>query len=129
MEERLLKLMEKEGLHSSKFAELIGVQRSSISHILSGRNKPSFDMISSILSKFPKLNPDWLLLGKGSMYRQVVQTSIFDTINEQKSVSTDSKHSISTENSKLTENSISEKIIEKVLVFYSDKTFREYRPE
>jgi len=69
------------------------------------------------------------LLGKGSMYRQVVQTSIFDTLSKNKSVSNDAERNVSTGNPKASENSISEKIIERILVFYNDKTFREYRPE
>lgn len=68
MEDRLLKLLDAEQLSSSKFADVIGVQRSSISHILSGRNKPSFDFLQKILRAFPMLNADWLILGEGNMY-------------------------------------------------------------
>ncbi len=68
MEDRLLKLLDTEQLSSSKFADVIGVQRSSISHILSGRNKPSFDFLQKILRAFPMLNADWLILGEGNMY-------------------------------------------------------------
>lgn len=69
MKDRLEKFMKSEGLTPSRFAEIMGVQPSSISHILGGRNKPSFDFIEKILLRFPKINPDWLLLGKGQMYR------------------------------------------------------------
>jgi len=69
MEDRLLKLLDSEQLSSSRFADVIGVQRSSVSHIISGRNKPSFDFIQKTLNAFPMLNADWLLLGKGGMYR------------------------------------------------------------
>lgn len=68
MEDRLLKLLDAEQLSSSKFADVIGVQRSSISHILSGRNKPSFDFLQKTLSAFPHLSAEWLILGKGKMY-------------------------------------------------------------
>ncbi|MFP4557437.1 MAG: helix-turn-helix domain-containing protein [Bacteroidales bacterium] len=129
MEKRLQQLIEREGVHPSKFAELIGVQRSSISHILSGRNKPSFDMISNILKKIPRVNPDWLLLGNGSMYRQVVQTSIFDTINEKMEPAANDQQDKVAKNPKPSENPLSEKSIERVLVFYNDKTFKEYIPE
>jgi len=68
MEDRLLKLLDVEQLSSSKFADIIGVQRSSVSHILSGRNKPSFDFLQKTLKAFPLLNADWLVLGEGKMY-------------------------------------------------------------
>ena len=69
MKDRLEKFIRTEGLTPSRFAEIMGVQPSSISHILGGRNKPSFDFIEKMLLRFPKVNPDWLLLGKGSIYR------------------------------------------------------------
>lgn len=68
MEDRLLKLLDTEQLSSSKFADVIGVQRSSVSHILTGRNKPSFDFLQKTLKAFPMLNADWLILGEGEMY-------------------------------------------------------------
>lgn len=69
MRDRLEKFIKMEGLTPSRFAEIMGVQPSSISHILGGRNKPSFDFLEKMLLRFPKINPDWLLLGKGSVYR------------------------------------------------------------
>ncbi|MDT8432164.1 MAG: helix-turn-helix transcriptional regulator [Bacteroidales bacterium] len=68
MEDRLLKFLDTEQLSSSKFADVIGVQRSSVSHILTGRNKPSFDFLQKTLKAFPMLNADWLILGEGDMY-------------------------------------------------------------
>ncbi len=68
MEDRLLRLLDTEQLSSSKFADVIGVQRSSVSHILTGRNKPSFDFLQKTLKAFPMLNADWLILGEGEMY-------------------------------------------------------------
>ena len=65
MKERIEKIMELEKLSASKFADAIGVQRSNISHILSGRNKPSLELVNKILDHFDKINADWLLLGKG----------------------------------------------------------------
>ena len=69
MKEQIKKLMEAEGLSPAKFADEIGVQRSSISHIISGRNKPSYDFILKILKRFSGLNTEWLLTGKGSMIK------------------------------------------------------------
>ena len=69
MKERILKILENENISAAKFADILGVQRSSISHIISGRNKPSLDFVQKILSKFPQINSDWLLFGKGNFYR------------------------------------------------------------
>ncbi len=69
MKQRLQTLLAAEKLASSRFADILGVNRSSISHLLSGRNNPSLDFLQKILIKFPHINPDWLLMGQGSMYR------------------------------------------------------------
>lgn len=69
MKEKLQQLMKSEGLTSSRMAEMLGVQPSGISHILSGRNKPGFDLLQKILKRFPQVNPDWLLLDAEQMYR------------------------------------------------------------
>lgn len=61
--------MEAEGLSPAKFADEIGVQRSSISHIISGRNKPSYDFLIKILNRFKGINAEWLLTGKGNMIK------------------------------------------------------------
>ncbi len=60
--------MKSQNLTSSQFADKLGVQRSGLSHILSGRNKPSLDFVLKVLAGFPDLNPQWLLQGKGKMY-------------------------------------------------------------
>ena len=69
MKDRLHKIMEAEGLSPAKFADEIGVQRSSISHIISGRNKPSYDFIIKILNRFKGINAEWLLTGNGNMIK------------------------------------------------------------
>jgi transcriptional regulator with XRE-family HTH domain len=81
MKERLIQLLDLEQLSPSKFADLIGVQRSSISHVLSGRNKPSFDFLQKTLKAFPGLNASWLMLGEGTMYERMGRTvsgNLFD---------------------------------------------------
>jgi len=67
MVDRITLLLKTRNISASQFADEIGVQRSSISHVLSGRNKPSLDFIQKILVRYPEINPDWLLFGKGSM--------------------------------------------------------------
>ena len=70
MNNRIKEIMTKEKLTSQRFAQKIGIQPSAVSHILSGRNKPSLDVIQKILNTYKYLNPDWLLLGTGPMLRK-----------------------------------------------------------
>lgn len=81
MKLRLQTLLTSEKMPSSKFAEIIGVNRSSISHLLSGRNNPSLDVLQKVLVKFPQINPDWLLLGQGNMYRNKNNANLLSTPN------------------------------------------------
>jgi transcriptional regulator with XRE-family HTH domain len=75
--ERLIKIISSEGLNAAAFADSIGVQRSSISHIISGRNKPSLDFLQKIISSYPKYNAEWLLVGLGEIYKQPKQSNFF----------------------------------------------------
>jgi transcriptional regulator with XRE-family HTH domain len=153
MEERLVQLLKSEGINPTRFAERIGVQRSSISHIMSGRNKPSYDFIIRILDSFPNLSPDWLLRGKGLMYKSdiPVQPGLFDSIQsktkvppkivseENGSISIDSvtqpdsmeKHLSHQVPEQVLKEGVMEKArkIDKVVIFYSDKTFTDYLPD
>lgn len=70
MQQKLRDLMTSEHLKSGQLAEALGINPAGISHILAGRNKPSFELLQKILRRFPQINPDWLLLDKGSMYRE-----------------------------------------------------------
>ncbi len=122
MKERILKIMEKERVNPAKLADKIGVQRSSISHILSGRNKPSLDFVMKVLENYDNLNTDWLLFGIGRMYK------------EKKNESKQPENITQGKNAQLplplppipTAN---HKKIEKIVVFYSDRTFIDYSPE
>lgn len=69
MREKLLDLMKNEGLKPSQLAELLEINPAGVSHILAGRNKPGFDLLQKILRRFPRINPDWLLLDSAQMYR------------------------------------------------------------
>lgn len=70
MKEKMLDLMKSEGLEPSQLAELLGIKPAGISHILAERNKPKLrHALQKILRRFPRLNPDWLLLDSDQMYR------------------------------------------------------------
>tara|TARA_B100000767_G_scaffold14018_1_gene13483 strand:+ start:388 stop:738 length:351 start_codon:yes stop_codon:yes gene_type:complete len=106
---RLKKVMEHHKLTATLFADKVGVQRSSISHILSGRNKPSLDFILKITSEFSDVDIKWLLNGKGSFPNNLESTasptpSFFDSNSETNG-----------------------KKIQRIVVFYNDGTFDEYK--
>ncbi|MGD9992574.1 MAG: helix-turn-helix domain-containing protein [Salinivirgaceae bacterium] len=150
IKERLVRIMTSEGLNASLFADRIGVQRSSISHILSGRNKPSLDFLEKILGTYPKYNAEWLVMGTGQVYKAPKQSSLFDDqvpltqeianrekteplvqLPEEKSDTLEGN--ISSDETPGTygiqsENKTPDKTIEKVLIFYTDGTFSAYQP-
>jgi transcriptional regulator with XRE-family HTH domain len=78
MKERILEFLKYENKSSAQLAEEIGVQASGISHILSGRNNPSLDFVLKMLEKYQFLSSDWLLFGKGSMYKESKMQNLFD---------------------------------------------------
>lgn len=82
MKERIAKIIASEGLTQSKFAESIGASNAAITFILTDQRRASLDIITKILAAYPKYNTDWLVLGKGEIYKQPVQTTIFDAIGE-----------------------------------------------
>jgi len=83
--DRIDKVMQMEGMNSAVFASAIGIQGSTLSHILNGRNNPSLAVLQSILNRFPHISPEWLIMGQGTMERTVKQSqmpSLFDTVDE-----------------------------------------------
>lgn len=72
MNNRLQQFLELENLTPARLADTLGVQRSGLSHILSGRNKPGYEFLTKLLHKFPHINSEWLLLGKGKPYKDMM---------------------------------------------------------
>ena len=151
MKERLIQLLDLEQLTPSKFADIIGVQRSSVSHVISGRNKPSFDFIQKTLTAFPGLNAEWLILGKGTLYDQMgrgTTGNLFDAPSDEdpgqfpldipeqveetdfpeESKPVLAEHSEEIPGDLVPEESRSPGKIVQVMVFYEDDTFRTYKP-
>jgi transcriptional regulator with XRE-family HTH domain len=112
---RLKKVMSYYNETAASFSEKIGVQRSSISHILSGRNKPSLEFILKILSSYNEVDLYWLLNGKGT----------FPKIENK----TDSpeKHSEKQNPSKTISNSENSDDIERIIIFYKDGSFKNFQ--
>ena len=110
---RLQKVMDFYGETSSSFAEKIGAQRSSISHILSGRNKPSLDFVLKVLSSFPDVELYWLLNGKGTFPKEEKSEIQSEEITSKNII-----ENISTINH--------DKKIERIVIFYSDGSFQNF---
>lgn len=69
MNTRLKQFLAAENITQTQFADTIKVVRASVSHVLSGRNNPGYDFIKAIMSAYPRLNIEWLMLGRGKMYK------------------------------------------------------------
>ena len=116
---RLQKVIDFYGESASSFAEKVGVQRSSISHILSGRNKPSLEFVLKILSTFPEVELYWLLNGKGSFPKKSEPNSNgSQKTNTVSAEETDQVHS---------NTGTKNKTIDRIIIFYSDGSFENFQ--
>lgn len=113
IQDRIRTIMKSGNLSASEFADKIGIKRSNLSHVLSGRNKPSLDFLVKILSSYPKVNAAWLITGEAreeqrdNSLSNVEKTQTLDT---NRVIAADSKET------------------EKILIFYKDGTFDTYYP-
>ena len=138
MKERLIEFLKAENKTSAQFAEEIGVQPSGISHILSGRNKPSLDFVLKMLEKYPFLSTEWLLFGKGDMDKDESMQKLFEDSEESEESSDnvvnqpveESEKEISDVNLRNTGGQVRdrEQKVEKIVWFYTDNSFREFLP-
>lgn len=69
MKDRISLLIKAKNLTAAQFADEIGVQKSSISHIISGRNNASLDFIQKTLITYPEVSIEWLMFGKGPLFK------------------------------------------------------------
>ena len=167
MKDRITQFLKSEGISPAEFADKIGVQRSSVSHVLNGRNYPSASFIQKMLSAYKNLNSRWLLLGEGTIFEskaipsgdpqlfqvstaqdepKVPQTSEKTAGNQTKELSSqlfsnpdDKTPSLNDSilNSNLNMGGLppdlniylnDNKVVERIVFFYSDKTFNVYTP-
>ena len=141
MKERIFEFLRMENKTSAQFAEEIGVQPSGISHILSGRNNPSLDFIIKMLEKYSFLSTDWLLFGKGSMYKEPKMAGLFDNIDLIETEKPVQKVLI-TKNSETPDRAKQDKsgilslamtgtesnLVKKIVWFYENNSFEEFYP-
>lgn len=143
MNERIREFLLVENKSSAQLAEEIGVQPSGISHILSGRNNPSLDFVLKMLEKYQFLSTDWLLFGKGTMYKESRMQRLFEdrgtksegfrenfdeTIQESHDSGLNfagkSEQKVISSPQKRSENVV----VKKIVWFYDDNSFEEYYP-
>ncbi len=146
MKEKLLLFKDAEGLTQSKLAEILETQPGNISHILSGRSKPGFELLQKLLLRFPRLNPDWLLLDKGPMYREESESSSSPLGSTNSSMlGADEKPapdlaSLFSQPNSPTESSSAEGVaklastsrgvaVSRVVIFYADHSFESFEPK
>ena len=147
MKDRLHQFLTAEQLSPGHFADSLGVQRSGVSHILSGRNKPGFDFIEKFLTHFPTVNAEWLITGRGKMYKEMNTPALFNVEttpvispvdSEKNAPSTSNEPTLPFENrqAEYPENTGGKAIpttkkdvkVERVIIFYDNHLFADYRP-
>jgi transcriptional regulator with XRE-family HTH domain len=146
IKDRIIEFLRTENISSANFAQEIGVQASGISHIFSGRNKPSLDFIVKMLNRYPYLSTEWLLFGKGRMTKEIIPGEIstdsqtngsFEShtadlfeVNGAADLALLSGNSVSGDKEKITGSGQPgrNRKTSRVVIFYDDSTFSEFFP-
>ncbi len=130
---RLHKIRAEYELSAASFADKIQVGRATISHILSGRNKPSLDFVMKVIHTFPQVDLYWLLEGKGSFPKIEQQSPPLLPTQHQKPIienqtilNTDQKETIPKTVSEITKQSFGKTKIKRIILFMEDGTFESY---
>ena len=123
--ERIETIMKSQNLSARQFAAEIRVQPGTISNMMAGRNNPSYDVIKRILERYPTLNPEWLISGKGEMWRTPPgqEAGLFDGLapdpKEKKTRATKEEPQTP---------AAPPKQIKNIVVYYTDGTYQEFTP-
>lgn len=142
MNTRLKQFLAAENISQAQFADSINVVRASVSHVLSGRNNPSFDFIKAMMQQYPNLNIDWLMFGKGRMYKdqarpEQVEDLLFSDLDIEDDLRTTSPAPVeekiipvetSTELNTLTQVAqtiVNQRKVSKILILFDDGTYQE----
>ena len=129
--DRLVKIMESEGMSARQFSQEIGISAGAISNIMSGRNKPSLDVLQAVLRRFRAISCNWLIMGVGTMYltggQENSPSMLFTEENDVQETPNDVFAPTAVLHSESTPHgaSLAARTVEKVLIFYSDGTFEE----
>lgn len=132
---RIKQFMEDKNLSPTEFAEQVGIQRSSLSHLFSGRNKPSIDLLLKVKKQFPDADLEWLICGKSfipteslsressKLDKKALKKDVTDVNNPLLDI--DNQH-IDSESKNLNSDPLKNRSIERVIIFYKDGHFKEY---
>lgn len=134
MKSRIEQIMMIESMNASRFADYIGLNRAALSHILSGRNNPSLDVVTKILVAFPKLNPDWLLFGKGESYSEIgeageIQRAAVAGVSQLFPPESLPQSALPGAVQPVEKVMVAPKKIARILIFYTDNTFETVIPD
>ena len=141
LSDKIKQILSQKNLTPSLFADEIGIQRSSISHILAGRNKPSLDIVQKIVKRFPELGINWILEeeelpaiepdANNSLPGRKTQitaskgtNAMASDLNTKKQIQATPIQQIVNQPSK---DKNTEKTVERIMIFYSDGTFQEFK--
>ena len=116
--------MDYKTLSAAELADQIGVQRSNVSHVMTGRNNPSSTFLEKLLLTFPELDARWLIVGEGQMLRE---TKDEVKVPEVKNLFTEVIEKKGQVAQFLTKEKAKE--IDRIVILYDDKTFKDYYPE
>lgn len=133
MKDRIFQLLDDKQMTLAAFADEIGVERSTMSHIKAGRSNPSLDVAQKILDRYPEVSADWLILGQGTMYRQKNDSrepNLFDDFDA--IASSTARNVLRNESKKPTpplpvqeKTPMRPRCVSRIIVFYDDGTFEE----
>lgn len=135
MQERFKQLLEEKNLTATRFAAMIKVNASAMSHILNGRSKPGFDVLDKIAQAFPDVNLNWLISGKGSIYNtssnnkpQPVQKSLFEEeIKAEKATQVAAPPATSPVDIQTVLSTVTiAKKLKRIILFFEDGSFEDY---
>ena len=132
MQERFKQLLEEKNLTATRFAAMIKVNASAMSHILNGRSKPGFDVLDKIAQAFPDVNLNWLISGKGSLYNNRISTPAKNLFEEE-----EKRFPIEEKNTKAEEilrpavsvasiPTAKGKKVKRIILFFEDGSFEDY---
>lgn len=130
--DRVLKIMQSEGMNAKQFCQEVGISQGTLSNIMGGRNKPSLDVMQAILRRFRGISCDWLIMGVGTMYvsgtHDEGMRTLFGGENEAVEVPKEvAQPSVVVNNSNISSAAAPSlsRTVDKILIFYSDGTFEE----
>ncbi len=148
MNTRLKQFLAAENITQAQFADSINVVRASVSHVLSGRNNPSYDFIKAVMLRYPRLNTEWLFFGKGKMYKDSPAEPVHGTEETEGLLFTDTIPNYEEQESEIpvemqspvanmlslnditssdppTQTTVNQRKVSKIIILFNDGTFQE----